>query len=168
LKKDREARKGSDLKSLVPLMREIKFFKDRKLKDKEITEVCYGLKYEHHEPDVFPCKFGDEGDQFYIILKGKCSVWIPMPYDQMKKPVHELKVAIRHDSVHEGTEPLSFNYLSAKAPNPGSKGVQYMTYDEYKTTTSHTLGERGVKITWRQLLLEQAKETVDKVEKLQR
>ena len=45
LSKPQDQRNTHDLKTLVPLMLGIKFFAERKLKDKEITEVCSGLEY---------------------------------------------------------------------------------------------------------------------------
>ena len=43
LSKPQDQRNTHDLRTLVPLMLGIKFFKERKLKDREITEICSGL-----------------------------------------------------------------------------------------------------------------------------
>ena len=45
LSKPQDQRNTHDLRTLVPLMLGIKFFKERKLKDREITEICSGLQY---------------------------------------------------------------------------------------------------------------------------
>lgn len=45
LSKPQDQRNSHDLRTLVPLMIGIKFFKERKLKDREITEICAGLQY---------------------------------------------------------------------------------------------------------------------------
>ena len=68
-------------------MQDISFFKERKLKPHEMNEVCGGLQYESKESESFVINYGDFGDKFYIILKGTVSVWIPVSYDEMKRPI---------------------------------------------------------------------------------
>lgn len=52
-----------------------------------MNEVCGGLQYESKESESFVINYGDFGDKFYIILKGTVSVWIPVSYDEMKRPI---------------------------------------------------------------------------------
>jgi len=68
-------------------MSDIKFFKDLKLKPHEMNEVCAGLKYDYCPKDSFVINYGEQGDMFYIILKGKVSVWVPCPNENMHKPL---------------------------------------------------------------------------------
>ena len=53
----------------------------------DLNEVCVGLQYESHPRDSFIIHYGDRGDKFYIILKGSVSVWLPVPIDEMKRPI---------------------------------------------------------------------------------
>ena len=36
-------------------------------------------------------RYGELGDSFYIILKGKCSVWAPVPVEEMRRPLALIK-----------------------------------------------------------------------------
>lgn len=44
----------------------------------ELLEIASALKYESCEKDKPVFNFGDEGDRFYLILDGKCEVFVPM------------------------------------------------------------------------------------------
>jgi hypothetical protein len=37
---------------------------------------------------------GEEGDIFYIILTGSCSVWVPVSATQMKKVFNDYRAAV--------------------------------------------------------------------------
>lgn len=52
-----------------------------------MNEVCGGLQYESHPSDSFIIHYGDRGDKFYIILKGSVSVWLPVPINEMRRPM---------------------------------------------------------------------------------
>ncbi len=82
--------------SLVPLLRTIQFFKERKLKDRDLLEICKRLKHQSMGPGqciinagiyrnhVLKSKIGEFGDKFYIVLKGRVSVNVPIPKQQQK------------------------------------------------------------------------------------
>ncbi|CDW89498.1 UNKNOWN [Stylonychia lemnae] len=76
LKKNPEFRNDKDLSVLAPMLREIKFFKEREIQDHHLIDLCLELKYEQIESGSFVFKQGDYGDKFYIILKGKVAVLI--------------------------------------------------------------------------------------------
>ena len=42
-------------------------------------------------------RYGDEGDLFYLILKGKVSVWVPVPHRQMKQPLEKFKEIVQKE-----------------------------------------------------------------------
>ena len=48
LNKKTESRTEEDLAALVPLIREISFFKEKNLKEKDLYFICQKLKYEMH------------------------------------------------------------------------------------------------------------------------
>ena len=79
------------MRTMAPLLGNIGFFKKRKLKAQEMTEVCNGLQYAHHPKNSMVIKYGEEGDMFYIILKGKVSVWTPVPIEEMRHPLNLLR-----------------------------------------------------------------------------
>lgn len=72
-------RTEADLLELVQMGERIKFFADLKLTKahlKELMTCCYFETIKEGE-NVFD--YGDEGDKFYIIIKGTCSVLIRNP-----------------------------------------------------------------------------------------
>ncbi len=74
-----EERNANDYKKIIPLlMQTVSFFKERKLKEFEMQDIVANLKLVKKEQGAVICKFGDEGEDFFIILKGRCSVWVPV------------------------------------------------------------------------------------------
>ena len=45
LTKPQDFRSFQDLKTLVPIMQKISFFKERKIKERELTDICLGMQY---------------------------------------------------------------------------------------------------------------------------
>lgn len=81
LSKQAEQRSTFELRNLVPLIADIGYFKQLKLKPYELNEVCSGLEYQAMPKESFVIRYGEEGDMFFIILKGRVSVWVPMSVD---------------------------------------------------------------------------------------
>lgn len=97
LSKPAEQRSTYELKNLlVPLMADISFFKERKLKTPDLNEVCGGLEYASYPNNSFVLRYGEVGDKFYIILKGKVSVWIPMKVENMRRPMKNFMDNVRN------------------------------------------------------------------------
>lgn len=59
-----------------------------------------GLKYKVVSKDTTEIRFGETGWQFYIILDGKCSVWVPIPNPNM--------IPILSELLKSGLEKLEF------------------------------------------------------------
>ena len=71
LKKNPELRTEKDVNFLVPLIREIDFFKNNQIKNEHLNDVASELRYEMIPAGDFVFYQGDYGDKFYIILKGR-------------------------------------------------------------------------------------------------
>eukprot|EP00347_Sterkiella_histriomuscorum_P005721 403355524 len=83
LKKPYEKRNQKDLEMLEPLIKSIQFFKEKKLKDKDLTDICKRLRYHYCAPGKNAITHGERGDQFYIILDGQVGVFVPIPKQQL-------------------------------------------------------------------------------------
>ena len=91
LKKNPEARNERDLNLLVPIVREIEFFKTNgSIETQHMVDVCQELRHEVALPGDFVFYQGEYGDKFYVILKGKVQVLVSNP--EFKKQVKRLKV----------------------------------------------------------------------------
>lgn len=49
-----------------------------------MIEICGGLVYETWPSDSRIITYGDVGDKFFIVLKGKVSVWVPVSKEDME------------------------------------------------------------------------------------
>lgn len=59
---------------------ELKFFADMLKNDQKIVSECYNwLRYEFFPKGSTVFNYGDEGDKFYVILKGSVSCMRPNP-----------------------------------------------------------------------------------------
>ena len=72
----------SESRILVALLKSIKFFQDRRMNDRDMLETSYGLRHKHFKPGERVVQQGQKGDTFFIIIRGRCSVWKTVPADQ--------------------------------------------------------------------------------------
>ncbi|CDW72769.1 UNKNOWN [Stylonychia lemnae] len=79
LQKGQRTRNEKDLEHLVPLIKEIQFFKERDIKDQDFVEIVSCLTYENFKMGDTVFEWGTNGDKFYIIIEGHVSVMIPHP-----------------------------------------------------------------------------------------
>ena len=82
-----DMRTNIECKTLASQIREIEFFKERtkegqklSLRNRDIEQISSGLEYLELPKNATVMRYGEEGDKFYLILKGKVSVWIPMKH----------------------------------------------------------------------------------------
>ena len=58
--------------TIMPILKVMKFFKDVvKMNEEELFEIAQMMKYRFYEAGQTVFKQGDDGDRFFIILKGK-------------------------------------------------------------------------------------------------
>ena len=74
LNKPVEARSSKDIELLMPLLQNLKFFKDLDMKPEELSQVSRHLKHECMTDDTVVFWQGDYGDKLYIIIEGKVGV----------------------------------------------------------------------------------------------
>ena len=65
------------LKDLIGLMDIVSKEKNDELSDKTLSQIAMNLQYKKINKDKFICKFGEKGNNFYIILKGKVVFLVP-------------------------------------------------------------------------------------------
>ena len=65
------------LKDLIGLMDLISKEKNEELADKTLYQIAMNLQYKKVEKNKYICKFGEKGNHFYIILKGKVVFLVP-------------------------------------------------------------------------------------------
>jgi hypothetical protein len=73
---------------LIPIIREIQFFKERDIKAEDLVEIAYRLKHDFIPANQNVFSYGKQkllrvlgtlGDKFYVVLKGEVEVLIPNP-----------------------------------------------------------------------------------------
>lgn len=62
---------------LAPLVKELKFFKNRNMTNQDIYYLCREMTYENFNPGEAVLKYGDHGNKFFIIIKGTVDVKLP-------------------------------------------------------------------------------------------
>ena len=83
LTKGAEERKSEELEEVMKYLEHVDYFKARKLRGKDLKDVCKGMDYIKKSPHSYVIKWGEEGDRFYIILRGEVGVWLPIQMKDM-------------------------------------------------------------------------------------
>ena len=53
--------------------------------------MCAGLEYGCKPANSFVIKYGEQGDMFYLVLKGTVSVWLPQTPEAMRQPLKQFQ-----------------------------------------------------------------------------
>jgi hypothetical protein len=77
LEKPVDERTQDEVDLLVVLIKNLEFFKTREIKDKYYPEIVACFKIEKHKSESIVFNKGDQGNRFYVIIKGTVSVLIP-------------------------------------------------------------------------------------------
>ena len=76
------------MNKIIPLVKNIPFFKDRGLKDTAISETLSHMTYKEVKKDEFIIECGTFGDEFYLILEGECEVLVPDKQSEVFKEIN--------------------------------------------------------------------------------
>lgn len=64
---------------MAEFFKEIKFFKERNIKDKDMNEMVAAFKLLNIEAGEDVIRYGENGNTFFVILQGIVSISIPNP-----------------------------------------------------------------------------------------
>ena len=67
------------------------------MRDKDIEIICGNLDYLELPKNAAVMRYGEEGDQFYLLLQGKVSIWVPVTFKDMKEPISKLKDMVNQE-----------------------------------------------------------------------
>ena len=103
------------------------------------------LNYKKVPKDTYVIKYGALGDDFYIMLEGEVSAWVPVPHKEMIKPLQQFKKRIKNDILSKNSNTMiNFRFhLNPFKMAPGSPGT-YCTYEEFSVLCSKDTPEKMV------------------------
>lgn len=85
LKTPRDLRMISEQQEIAVIVQQVPFFQKQGLKPAEFLDISINMDYCKLPKNANVVKAGDEGDQFFIVLSGKVSVWVHVSDSEMKK-----------------------------------------------------------------------------------
>jgi len=77
LQTKKQLRSNDELKRLVPLIKDIPFFKERQIEGPILLDLVGCMEYMNCEKDQYVFEYGDLGEYFYLILSGSVEIQIP-------------------------------------------------------------------------------------------
>ena len=92
----------------------VAFFDELKLKDLELKEIGHALQISEVEARKAVCRFGQKGDSFYILMKGKISIWVPYQPAQMIKYLDALVEEIKDNPLEISNPKYKFGVCCQK------------------------------------------------------
>ena len=60
----------------------------------QLNSIVMQMRYRSLLADKYLIKYGAEGDDFYVILSGEVSVWVPVSMKDVVQPLKQFKKAI--------------------------------------------------------------------------
>ena len=70
-------RTSSEIEKITNYLREVPFFKDRNIRDKDLDELVSAFNFESFQSGQQIMEYGEDGNKFYIQFKGVVSVSVP-------------------------------------------------------------------------------------------
>ena len=69
------------------------------MNEKKIMEVCSGLEYQCAPKNSLVIRFGEEGDKFYLVLRGRVEVWLPTERKPMQEKLRKVKKQVNETNL---------------------------------------------------------------------
>lgn len=110
LVKENSERNKRDLNTLVDHIKHTRFLKELKMKQKQLKKVAQALQYKDLKSCNYLIKYGQEGDDFFIILDGEVSVWVPVAPADIVKPLEKFKEKVKSAILTKSSELPSFGF----------------------------------------------------------
>jgi CRP-like cAMP-binding protein len=71
-------RNQNESSGLLPYVKEVSFFKDQEVQNKDYVDVCELLTYEHRKEGEVLYTFGEPKDCMYIVIDGRVDFTVHM------------------------------------------------------------------------------------------
>ena len=91
-------RKHNHLKETASLVNKLPFFKERNMNNNAIADMMSLMTLRQVPKDEFVIQYGDDGEEFYVILSGDCEILIPDKKNLDLKDV-EKQLGIMNDNL---------------------------------------------------------------------
>ena len=107
---------------IVPLIKEVNFFKSRNIQGQDLVQVCSELKHEYLAKGEAVFKYGDFGHKFYVVLTGEVAVKIPDPKNKQQHAV------IQNQTTRRQSEVVKFGEDKRTVNRKSSHMVEQLTF----------------------------------------
>ena len=167
LKQPSESRDYIAKKLLYEYFLPLEFFKSRKVPTLYLKQTVNEFEHMLKPANSYVINFGEDPLLCYIILKGAVSIWIPVPMEDMIKPIQKLKrKVIEQASDIDGAdeEDLDFKFHFDPFKEEDLKSANYTTFEDYDNLMDHTLSEEDREFYWQAYTLQRAIDTLGKME----
>ena len=163
LNKKSVSRDKQELNFLIEHLNKVRFLKELKMRPNQLKKVAQKLNYQNSKAKNYLFKYGEEGEDFYIIIEGEVSVWVPVPPEQMIKPLEKFKEKVKNTICNRSasTFPLFQFHIE---PFKTESNPAYCTYKDFTCLCAKEAPEELLEDIWRQFQLHRAVSTIEMVE----
>lgn len=156
-----------DLLVLVDYFKSTRFLKSLKLKPHQLKNVVQQLHYMQIDAGKEVVKYGSKAENFYIIIEGSVSVWVPVDPADMIKPLQKFKQKIKSAVLATNTvEEIEFSFMIEPFAVENKLRTPYCTKTDFSYLCAKNMPQSMFDFTWRQFKLHRAVTTLAMVEKM--